>query len=120
MTDKKTSDEIEGTIMFDGAMSRKGFGLNKMCYSFNEQGARNAFLADEDAYCDLFELTDEQKHCIKRRDILGLLKLGGSIYYLAKFAGIMKLNMQDCGAQQTGMTVEAFKAMLVKNGSGEV
>ncbi|MFW9594122.1 MAG: protocatechuate 3,4-dioxygenase, partial [Macromonas sp.] len=34
-------------------------------------------------------------------------------YYLAKFAGIFGLNMQDIGAQQTGMTVEAFKAKLV-------
>ena len=119
MTSKEMT-EIPGTIMFDGAMSRLGYGLNKMCYSFNEQAARDDFPADEMAYCDSFGLSEEQKACIRARDVLGLLKLGGSIYYLAKFAGVMKLNMQDCGAQQTGMTVEAFKAMLVKNGAGDV
>jgi protocatechuate 4,5-dioxygenase alpha chain len=31
---------------------------------------------------------------------------------LAKLAGIFGLNVQDIGAQQTGMSVEAFKAKL--------
>ena len=34
------------------------------------------------------------------------------VYYLAKFAGIFGLNVQDIGAQQTGMSIEAFKAKL--------
>jgi hypothetical protein len=38
---------------------------------------------------------------------------GGNAYYLAKFAGIFKLDMQDIGAQQTGMTKDEFKAKLV-------
>ena len=32
---------------------------------------------------------------------------------VAKLAGILGLNVQDVGAQQTGMTVEAFKARLL-------
>jgi protocatechuate 4,5-dioxygenase alpha chain len=27
-------DEIEGTPIFDGARAKKGYALNKMCYSF--------------------------------------------------------------------------------------
>ena len=34
------------------------------------------------------------------------------MYYLAKFAGILGLDVQDLGALQTGMTKEAFKAKL--------
>jgi protocatechuate 4,5-dioxygenase alpha chain len=45
-----------------------------------------------------------------------MLEAGGNIYYLAKFAGIFGLTVQDVGAQQTGMTVEEFKEMLVKQG----
>jgi protocatechuate 4,5-dioxygenase alpha chain len=37
---------------------------------------------------------------------------GGNIYYLAKLAGILGLNVQDIGAQQTGVSVKAFKAKL--------
>jgi protocatechuate 4,5-dioxygenase alpha chain len=38
------------------------------------------------------------------------------VYYLAKFAGILGLDVQDIGAQQTGMTKEAFMAKLVAAG----
>jgi protocatechuate 4,5-dioxygenase alpha chain len=41
-----------------------------------------------------------------------MLEAGGNIYYLAKLAGIFGLSVQDIGAQQTGMSVEAFKARL--------
>ena len=48
--------------------------------------------------------------------MLQLIAAGGNAYYLAKFAGIFKLDMQDIGAQQTGMTKDEFKAMLVAAG----
>ncbi|AEX24043.1 MULTISPECIES: protocatechuate 4,5-dioxygenase subunit alpha [Vibrio] len=112
--DNKSS--IEGTVLFDGEMARKGYGLNKMCFSLNTAAAREEFQRDEMAYCDKFGLTEEQKVAIQNRDVLGLLKLGGSIYYLAKFAGMLGLNMQDIGAIQTGKTVEEFKQMLVDAG----
>ena len=35
------------------------------------------------------------------------------MYYLAKFAGILGLDVQDLGAQQTGMSKDAFKARLL-------
>ena len=42
-------------------MARKGYALNKMCYSFNSAANREAFLRDEDAYCAQYGLTDEQR-----------------------------------------------------------
>ena len=108
--------DIPGTILFDGKMARQGFGLNKLCYSLNNEEGRAAFSADEQACCDKYGLTEAQKKAIADRDVLKLLELGGSIYYLAKFAGYLGLNVQDIGAQQTGMTVEEFKAKLVEQG----
>lgn len=107
---------IEGTTLFDGKMSRLGYNLNKMCFTFNEKAARDEFIADEMAYCTKFGLTKEQKQAIADRDVLKLIDLGGSIYYLAKFVGFLGMNMQDIGALQTGMTVDEFKAKLVKAG----
>ncbi|MDX1403673.1 MAG: protocatechuate 4,5-dioxygenase subunit alpha [Woeseiaceae bacterium] len=114
----KTNDTtaIPGTTIFDGRMAQKGYALNKMCYSFNEAACREAFLEDEQAYCDKFGLTAEQKAAIKSRNVLELIAAGGNIYYLAKFAGIFGLDVQDVGAQQTGMSVDDFKAMLVAAG----
>ena len=108
---------IEGTTLFDGTQARKGYALNKMCYSFNEAANRAAFLADEDAYCARFGLGAEQREAVRRRDVLALIAAGGNVYYLAKLAGIFGLDVQDIGAQQTGMSKQAFKARLVAAGS---
>src|SRR5512138_1610899 len=103
---------IEGTTLFDGRQARKGYALNKMCYSFNSAENRAAFLRDEDAYCRKYGLNEAQREAIRHRNVLELIQAGGNIYYLAKFAGIFGLDVQDIGAQQTGMSKDAFKAKL--------
>ena len=107
---------IPGTTVFDGAQARKGYALNKMCFSFNSAENRAEFLRDEDAYCRRYGLNEAQRAAIRRRNVLDLIEAGGNIYSLAKFAGIFGLSVQDLGAQQTGMPVEAFKAMLLARG----
>ncbi len=107
---------IPGTTLFDGAHAIKGYALNKMCYSFNAAQNRAEFLRDEDAYCRKFGLNAAQRSAVQHRSVLELIAAGGNIYYLAKFAGIFGLDVQDVGAQQTGMTKEAFKAKLVEAG----
>ncbi len=52
-----------------------------------------------------YALTDTQAAAIRSRKVLDMIAAGGNAYYLAKFAGIFGLNMQDIGAQQTGVTV---------------
>lgn len=104
---------IPGTTVFDSTAARKGYALNKMCYSFNQAENRAAFLADEDAYCAKYELNEQQREAIRARNVLQLIEAGGNVYYLAKFAGIFGLDVQDIGAQQTGMSKDAFKAKLV-------
>jgi protocatechuate 4,5-dioxygenase alpha chain len=109
-------DDIPGTTLFDGEQARKGYALNKMCFSFNDANNRESFLKDEDAYCTKYGLNAQQRDAIRHRNVLELIEAGGNIYYLAKFAGILGLNVQDIGAQQTGMTVEAFKEKLLAAG----
>jgi protocatechuate 4,5-dioxygenase alpha chain len=107
---------IEGTTIFDGDQAQKGFALNRMCFSFNSAENRAAFLKDEDAYCARYGLTKEQRVAVKSRNVLQLIEAGGNVYYLAKLAGIFGLNVQDIGAQQTGMSVTAFKDKLAAAG----
>lgn len=107
---------IEGTTLFDGEMAMKGYGLNKMCFSFNKSSAREAYLADPEAYMNEYNLSEPQKRACREKNVLAMIAEGGNIYYLAKFAGIYKLNMQDIGAQQTGMSVEQFKEKLLRAG----
>jgi protocatechuate 4,5-dioxygenase alpha chain len=104
--------EIPGTPVFDGEAAKKGYALNKMCFSFNKAENRAEFLHDEAAYCARFGLTPAQRAAVEHRNVLEMIEAGGNVYYLAKLAGIFGLNVQDIGAQQTGMTVDAFKAKL--------
>ncbi len=109
--------DIPGTTVFDGKEAQKGLALNRMCFSFNNAENRAAFLDDEDAYCSKFGLSDEQRAAVKSRNVLKMIEAGGNVYYLAKLAGIFGLNVQDIGAQQTGMSVEAFKSKLQSAGA---
>ena len=110
------NETIPGTVVFDGGLALKGYALNKMCFSFNDAENREAFRQDEDSYCRKFGLTEEQRRAIKSRNVLQLLEAGGNIYYLAKWAGIFGLNVQDIGAQQRGISLEEFNEMLLRAG----
>ena len=107
---------IPGTTPFDAEQAKKGYALNKMCFSFNSADNRAAFLKDEEAYMRQYGLTEPQAAAIRAKNVLQLIAAGGNAYYLAKFAGIFGLDMQDIGAQQTGMSKEEFKAKLVAAG----
>lgn len=108
-----TMPDIFGTTLFDGRMARRGYALNRMCYSFNTAENRSAFVQDEDGYCARYGLNTEQREAIRQRNVLALIAAGGNVYYLAKFAGIFGLDVQDLGAQQTGLSKDEFKARLL-------
>ena len=108
--------DIPGTVIFDGAQAMKGYALNKMCFSFNDKANREAFVVDEAAYCACYGLNAQQHAAIRARNVLQLIEAGGNAYYLAKFAGIFGLDMQDIGAQQTGLSKEQFQARLLAAG----
>jgi protocatechuate 4,5-dioxygenase alpha chain len=116
MNSGKQKRVIPGTTMFDGEMARKGYALNKMCFSFNSAENRAEFLKDKEAYCDKFSLNEQQKQAVLSLQVLDMLAAGGNAYYLAKLGGIFGLDMQDIGAQQTGVTKDEFKAKLVAAG----
>ena len=107
---------IPGTPVFTGHAAAKGYALNKMCFSFNSADNRAEFLKDKEGYCDKYGLNAQQKQAVLSLQVLDMLAAGGNAYYLAKLGGIFGLDMQDIGAQQTGVTKEEFKAKLVAAG----
>ena len=116
MASTQPAPKIPGTTPFDGEQAQKGYALNKMCFSFNSAESRAEFQKDEEAYMRKYHLNEQQAAAIRARNVLQLIAAGGNVYYLAKFAGIFGLDVQDLGAQQTGMTKDAFKAKLVAAG----
>ncbi len=118
MTQSRDYDDIPGTYVFDGAHSRKGYHLNMFCMSLNKAENRDAFNGDEAGYLDRYPLTDEQRKAILERDWLGMLRLGGNIYYTFKLATVDGMSMQAAGAAMsgTGMTEEDFRQMMMSGG----
>lgn len=105
--------DIPGTPVFDRQAARRGYALNKMCFSFNSKANRDEFLRDEVAYAKKYGLNDEQIQAIVNRDVLKLIGQGGGAYYLGKLvSGVLGLDMQDLGAIQTGLTKEQFQKRL--------
>ena len=111
-------DDIPGTYVQDSVQLRRGYHLNMFCMSLNDAGNREAFRADEAAYLDRFPMTDAQRRAVLARDWLGMLRLGGNIYYTFKLATVDGLTMQHVGALMsgTGMTVGEFRQMLLDGG----
>lgn len=111
-------DDIPGTYVFDGQRNRQGYHLNMFCMSLNKAENRAAFKADEAAYLDRFPMTVEQKQAVLDRDWLGMLRLGGNIYYTFKIAVIDGLSMQAVGAKMNAepMTEEQFRDMMLGGG----
>ena len=109
-------DDIPGTYVFDGRRSRRGYPLNTFLMSLNEPANRLAFKADEEAYVAGFPLDAEQRRAVRERDWIGLLEVGGNLYYTYKLAACDGMSFQDLAGQQTGMTADEYGAMMRSGG----
>ena len=109
-------DDIPGTYVMDGDHSRRGYALNMFCMSLNQAANRDTFRADEAAYLDGHNLTDDQRQAVLTRDWLGLLRLGGNIYYTFKLAICDGLSMQQVGAAMSDVDTADFQQMMIDGG----
>jgi protocatechuate 4,5-dioxygenase alpha chain len=111
-------DDIPGTYVFDGQRLRNGYALNMFCKSLDLACNREAFRSDALAYLAGFDLTPEQRNAVVARDWIGMLQLGGNIYYTFKLAIFDGLSMQHVGAAMSRepMTVEDFREMMSRGG----
>jgi protocatechuate 4,5-dioxygenase, alpha chain len=112
----KTYLDIPGTTIFDADQARQGYWLNQFCMSLMKPENRSAFKANERAYLDKYDMTEEQKRAILQRDFNAAIKLGGNIYFLAKLGFTDERNFQQMAGSMTGMTEDEYKAMMVAGG----
>ena len=112
----KDYDDIPGTYVFDTKRCKEGFHLNKFCKSLDQADNRDKFRADPNVYLDQYPMTAEQRQMIVDRNWLGMLQVGGNIYYTFKLAIFDGLTMQHVGGMMSDMTVDEFKAMMLDGG----
>ena len=109
-------DDIPGTFVFDAERSRQGYGINMFCMSLMKDENRKAFRANEAQYLKQFPLTAEQARAILGRDYNRMLELGGNIYFTAKLGATDGHSFQHLAALMTGMTQDAYAAMMLAGG----
>jgi protocatechuate 4,5-dioxygenase alpha chain len=109
-------EDIPGTYVYDAERGRVGYHLNMFCMSLNDAANRQAFKANETAYLDRFPLTPEQKDAVLKRDWLGMLKVGGNIYYTIKIAFCDGLTFQDVAGMMCNMPKEEYAKMMLAGG----
>ena len=107
---------IPGTTLFDAEQSRKGFHLNQFCMSLMKAANREAFLADQRAYLDKWQMTEAQKLAVLERDWNGMIALGGNIYFTSKIAATDGLSFQHIAAIMSGVTQPEYAEMMLKGG----
>ena len=108
--------DIPGTTIFDADMSRVGYHLNQFCMSLMKPENRDRFHADERAYLDEWELTEDQMQGVLDRDYNRLISLGGNIYFLAKIFSSDGLSFQYAAATMTGMSQDDYAQMMLDGG----
>ena len=116
MTSPREYDDIPGTTVFDGRQCQRGFHLNQFCMSLMKVENRARFKADERLYLEEWLLTDAQKRTVLTRDYNAMIAEGGNIYFLGKIGATDSLSFVQIVSTMTGMTVEAYTAMMVGGG----
>ena len=109
-------DDIPGTRVFTAKRARQGYQLNQFAMSLMKPDNRTRFKADERAYLDEWDLSDEQKQGVLDRDYNRLLDLGGNIYFLAKVFSTDGLSFVQAVSTMTGMSVADYQAMMLAGG----
>lgn len=103
--------------VFTGERSAAGYRLNKLSASLTDRRNRDAFLADEDRYCERFGLDDHERRLVATRDWNGMVAAGGNVYVFLKIAATIGSNLIEVGATMRGETVEEFLATRPVNQS---
>ncbi len=77
---------------------------------------RERFKADERAYLDQWQMTEDQKQGVLDRDLNRLIASGGNIYFLAKIGATDGSSFQQMAGSMTGMSEEDYRAMMINGG----
>ena len=116
LTDIRDYETIPGTYVYDVRRSRQGYALNMFCMSLNVAENRSKFKENAAAYLDRFVLSAEQRRTVLERDWLGMLKVGGNIYYTIKIAFCDGLTFQDVASMMSGLSKEVYAQMMLAGG----
>lgn len=109
-------DDIPGTRVYTAARARKGYHINQFAMSLMKAENRERFKADEKAYLDEWDISDEGKQALLDRDYNRLLDLGGNVYFLAKLFSTDGLSFAEAVSTMTEYTFPEYREMMLNGG----
>lgn len=105
----KGIEELEGTYPFTIERSVKAFRLNDFLHHLIEPEHRKLFLSDPEAAFTKFNLTEEEKDLVRRRDWRGMIHYGVIFFMLEKLGAVVGTTNLHIYAAMKGMTLEDFQ-----------
>ena len=108
--------DIPGTTIFTIELARQGFELNQFCMTLRDESNRQEFKANERAYVDKFNMSEDQKQAVLNRDFQRMLDLGGNVYFLSKIFATDGLSYVQAVSTMTDMSVDEYKEMMIEGG----
>jgi protocatechuate 4,5-dioxygenase alpha chain len=109
-------DDIPGTRVYTAMRARKGYHLNQFAMSLMNAANRERWKADEKAYLDGWNLTEEQRAAVLARDYNLMLDQGGNIYFLSKIFSTDGLSFAEAVSTMTDMTFPEYRDMMLAGG----
>ena len=106
------SHHLPRMTVFDGALSRRGYRVNRFAKSLTTPSGRDAYAADPVGTMEQFGLLSEEIALVQAGNWQALLERGAAVYLLAKVAIAGGGTLMDIGAQMRGQDRAAFMEAL--------
>ncbi|MFB0614268.1 protocatechuate 4,5-dioxygenase subunit alpha [Aurantiacibacter poecillastricola] len=109
-------EDIPGTRVYTAARARKGYHINQFAMSLMKAENRDRFKADERAYLDEWDISEEAKQALLKRDYNTLLDLGGNVYFLSKLFSTDGISFAEAVSTMTEYSFPEYRDMMLKGG----
>ncbi len=102
------AEQLEGTYPFTLDWSVAHYRINKFLHEMVTPAHRKAFLEDPEALFETWDLTEEERDLIRRRDWRGLIRYGAIFFVLEKLAAVLGVSNPHVYAAFRGQSLEDF------------
>jgi protocatechuate 4,5-dioxygenase, alpha chain len=109
-------EDIPGTRVFTAARARQGYWLNQFAMSLMKPENRDRWKADERAYLENWQLSEEQKVAVLARNYNRMIELGGNIYFLSKIFSTDGISFAEAVSTMTDMSFPEYREMMMQGG----
>jgi gallate dioxygenase len=102
-------DKLEGTYPFTLDRSVKAYRLNHFLHELVEPAKRKGFLSDPEPMFAEYELTEQERDMVRRRDWRALIQYGVIFFLLEKLGAVVGTTNLHIYAAMRGQTLEDFQ-----------